>query len=92
MKLKFYLIINRQGGVRTTKNPPSIEWNEVFMQCNLNIGDKLFERPMLQANIEISDSKMPVEIDADVVADIESVVEERTGYEIKLQIVKPEQE
>ena len=92
MKIKFYLIVKRNGSVRTTKNQPGIEWDEIFMECNLNIGDKLFQRPMLTANIEISDAQMPVNLDVSVVGEIENVIQERTGYEVQLHIVEPNKE
>lgn len=92
MKLKRYLIVKRNGSTRVTKSPPAIDWDEVYMLLNIEIPDKLFDRPMLQGSIVIDEKAIqPAQIDATVVSDVENIIEQRTGFEVKLQIVNPEQ-
>lgn len=90
MKLKRYLIIKRNGSTRVTKQQPSIEWDEVFMLLDMEVPDKLWDRPLLQASIKIDEkAAQPTIISAEVVSDVEKIIEERTGFEIKLTIVNP---
>jgi len=90
MKLKRYLVIKRNGSTRITKQPPSIEWDEVFMLLSIELPDKVFDRPLLQASITIAEGQVqPMVITADTVSDVEKVIEERTGFEVKLEVINP---
>lgn len=90
MKLKRYLIVKKNGSTRITKQAPSIEWDEVFMLLNIELPDKVFDRPLLQATITVDDKAVqPAVIEASVVSEVENVIEQRTGYEIRLTVVNP---
>lgn len=92
MKIKRYLIIKKNGSTRVTKQPPAIEWDEVFMLLNIELPDKIFDRPLLQANITIDDKQVqPMVITAETISDVEKVIEERTGFEVKLEVINPNQ-
>ena len=92
MKIKRYLIIKKNGSTRVTKQPPSIEWDEVYMLLNIELPDKVFDRPLLQASITIDEKAVqPAQITAEVVSDVENIIEQRTGFEVKLEVVKPEE-
>lgn len=92
MKLKRYLVIKKNGSTRVTKQAPSIEWDEVYMLLNIEIPDKVFDRPLLQATITIDDKAIqPALITAEVVSDVENIIETRTGFEVKMEVINPNQ-
>lgn len=93
MNVEFYLVVNERGSVRTVKNKPGLDWNEVAIKLDLKLPDALFEKPHLSASINVGDDAVNTpNIEADVVSNIEQSILEHTGVEVKLSIVNPENE
>lgn len=93
MKTTFYLTVNRRGSVKTTKNRPGTDWDEVAVQMNLTLPDALFQKPQIQAFIEVKDAQIaPVEISAETRDNIREAIESVSGMEVRLEIVNPNQE
>lgn len=92
MKTSFWLITNKGGSIRTVKNRPGLQWNELAVQVNLEVPDELFKRPTASASIKIKDGEVPnLNIEADTVNDIQEILK-REGIDINLTIVPPEEE
>lgn len=83
---------------RLTKTSPRLDVGEVAVKVCVDLPKELFERPMLQANISVSKDVIPESIiDAQVQDNVEKVIKEVTGAEIKFTLVditepKPEEE
>lgn len=89
MRIKCYLVVNDRGTVRVTKNAPSVEWNEVPIQLQLDVPNGLFARPTFTASVTLPNAQPPV-IPAEVVDRIEGVLERETGIKVELYLVEPE--
>lgn len=91
MKVSFYLVVNRNGTVKTYKNKPALAFDEISIQQNLVLPDALFKKPLLEATVIVPDSAaMPTEIAADVVMNAKNAIEQATGLEVRLSIVSDE--
>ena len=91
MKTQFYLTVNRRGSVKTTKNRPGLDWDEVAIQMNLTLPDMLFQKPQLQATIVVPDeAAAPKEVDVETADNIRDAIEEAVGMEVRLEIVNHE--
>jgi hypothetical protein len=91
MKISFYLIVNSKGTVKTTKNRPGLNWDEISMKVNLELPAGLFQKPQLSADIKIPDeAATPTEITADVVENVRQAIEQASGMEVKLTIAQTE--
>ena len=87
MKTDFFLTINARGGVKTTKNRPNLDWDEVSIKMNMEVPDMLFKKPQLTASILIPESAaVPKEIDVEMQDNIQSAIESATGLNVKLSI------
>ena len=93
MKTQFYLVVNRSGSVKTYKNRPGLNWDEVAVQMNLALPDALFQKPQIQAFIEVKDDKLsPLLIDAETSDNIRDAIEAVSGMEVRLEIVNPNED
>lgn len=91
MEVQFYLVVNKSGTVKTYKNKPGLNWDEISMRMNLTLPDALFQKPLLEATVIIPESAaMPQTIDAEVAANARDAIEMATGLEVQLKIVSEE--
>ena len=91
MRTQFYLIVNKNGSVRTTKKQPGLSWDEISVKLNLELPKELFERPMLSANIKVdSDQVSARDISPELSNNIQEAIKQHAGIDIKLQVVAPE--
>jgi len=87
MKTDFFLTINSRGGVKTTKNRPGLDFDEVAIKMTMEVPDMLFKKPQLTASIIIPESAAtPKEIDVEMRDNIQDAIETVTGMEVKLTI------
>lgn len=87
MKTSFYITVTNTGTVKTTKNRPGLNWNEVAVLCNLELPDMLFKKPQISASIIVSDKDAaPFTIDADTSNNVRDAIEAATGMEVRLTI------
>ncbi len=90
MKAPFFLIVNKKGGVRTTKTQPDLRWDEISIQMNLDLPDNLFRKPLLSASITVDEKKVtPAVISPEITNNIQESIKQHTGVEVKLIIVEP---
>ena len=93
MNIPFYLKVSSTGVVGAYKNPPSLGWNEISMFVRLDIPDRIFDKPTLQANITIPEEaviKTPIE--ASVVDNVAEAIEQATGLKFNITVEKKEEE
>lgn len=92
MKSVFYLVINRKGTTRTVKTRPGLDWDEVSIRCEITLPDQLFQKPQLQANIEIKDKDIsPMVIDVEMQNNIKEAIEQHVGVPIKIHVIQEPQ-
>ena len=100
LDLSFYLVIKRTkqyrystgnlSVVKTTRTAPAIKANEIAIKINMKLPETLFERPQLQANINIDEKKVsPKIIEADVLENITEIVEQQLGIDLTINLVEP---
>jgi hypothetical protein len=91
MKDSFYLIVSGTGvrGIRKTK--PALEWDELCIKANLEIPDEFFQRPLIEANIQVKDVPN-VAFNPQIILNTKELIEKQTGAKINFRIVKPEDE
>lgn len=100
MNESLYLCIRKYGHsynpkylFRVTKTSPSLDKNEIALRIEVNVPDAVFEKPQLEATINVPEEAVnaPV-ISAEVVDNVEEIIKQNTGFEVKLNLVKPEEE
>lgn len=76
---------------RITKNKPSLDYDEVAVKVELEIPDAMFEKPALEAKIVIpKEAVLSPVISADVINNVEDIILQNTGFEVKLQVIEKE--
>lgn len=87
MKVKGYLVVTSNGSAKFVKKYPDLNFNEVAVGVNLELPDKLFERPVLNATITVPDNAvLPYQIPVEVMDEIEAALASVEGAEVKLTI------
>jgi hypothetical protein len=90
MHLSGYLVIRQSKGFRAPNakfvvKKPAIESNEIAIKIECTIPDELFTRPQLKFKIDIPKEAVPQkEISAEVVGNIQELIQQNTGIDIKL--------
>lgn len=85
MKTQFYLIVSESGKVRTTKSKPDLKWDEIVIHQRLDLPDKLFQKPQLNAEITVTDKMVePKVITPDMQDNIKQAIESAAGVEVRL--------
>lgn len=63
------------------------------MRLELDIPDQLFDRPFLQGSITIpKDAVSAPVIDASIVDNVQEVIKQQTGVEVRLNVISPSEE
>jgi hypothetical protein len=93
MKQAFYLCFRKkrrgwgQLHVRATDGLPNLESGEVSIRITADLPDVLFQKPMLEAEIKVpADEVGPTTIQAGVVDNIESIIRQNLGVDLKITI------
>ena len=86
MKKTGYLILNKNGIVRSTKNRPGLDWNEICCKVTIDIPDELFKRPTLEAVLKITDVPNTV-YNPELIINTKELIEQQTGAKIDFKIV-----
>src|SRR5689334_9713630 len=94
-KGEFYLIVRRKMwrelAARVSKQQPSLEAGELAIKVAIELPAAMFQRPALKATIAIPEGQMPrAEIDAAVLDNVREVLEQQTGFDVRVQLVEPE--
>jgi hypothetical protein len=85
MKTKQWLAISKSGIQRIRKSKPDLEWDEIAIQVTLDIPDELFERPIIDAKIEVKDVPNNV-YDPSVILNTKELIEQQTGAKISMEV------
>lgn len=92
MRIPFYLIVSRSGRVRVNKTPPRLDWDELSVAMELEVPDKLFARPVLQASISIPESIYPESpLNAHVADNVREAIKQATELDFAIRIIEPEE-
>lgn len=92
MKLTFWLIVNRNGRVRTLKGKPHLGWDDIAIYVTMDVPIDLFKRPTLSAQITIPEDKVPAtHIDAETVNNLEEILKAE-GFHVKIHIQTEEED
>lgn len=91
MKIEQYIVV--KGKKKSTYSKPNLDADEVAVKVVLELPEALFDKPTLQANIEVPEEAVtkPV-IEAEVIDNIEEIIKQNTGFEVRLGVVSNEQE
>lgn len=87
MNVNGYLNIKSNGSVRFTKNCTGLDWNEIAMKVSMDIPDELFRRPVIEANITVSDDIIPKPQPTELILNSKELIEESTGAKINFSVV-----
>lgn len=100
MHLSQYIVIKRTGAnyykkysSRLTKSNPSLESNEIAIKVSIEIPDEIFDKPSLEAKIVVPTEAVskPI-ISAEVIDNVQDIIKQNTGFEVKLIAVEKEKE
>jgi hypothetical protein len=100
MQISQYLIVRKYGNPswpkfssRLTAGSPALSSNEIAVKLNLILPDAIFDKPAFEAKVVVPDEAVskPV-ITADVIDNVEEIIKQNTGFEVKLEIVEQDKE
>lgn len=90
MRAETFLVVSKTGLIRVAKRRPSIKTNEVAISLAIEIPDRLFDRPQLQARVTIPESEIrPNQFSAESIAHLEQVIRDETELNITINVVEP---
>lgn len=98
MRIASYIVIKKSGSKyapryhsRLTQNSPALASNEIAVKIALEIPDGVFEKPLFEAKVSVPEAAVsrPV-IEAEVIDNVEKIIKQNTGFEVKLEIVAAE--
>jgi hypothetical protein len=87
MKVKQWLVINKNGIVKIRKSKPGLSWNEIAMQLNIEIPNELFQRPTIEATLHVKDIPNTGYIVPEVVIQTKELIEQQTGAKIDFKVI-----
>lgn len=91
MKVRKWLIINKNGTARLRNNSARLNTDEVAIKLEVEIPDEMFMKPHLEANIKIPLEACSVpNIKAEVAENITEAVKAATGMEMSIKIIEPD--
>lgn len=94
--LESYLVVKPKNwsglSARLTSKVPALGKDEVAIKLDVVVPDALFKRPQLRASVTIPESVVsaPV-ISAEVLDNIQEILTQQTGLDIKVSVVEPTQ-
>ena len=90
MKCNGYLSVNSRGTTRFTKTRCGLNWDEISIKISMDIPDKLFERPLIEAKIQVSKDIIPKAQPVELILNTKELIEQSTGAKIEFSIKKQE--
>ncbi len=100
MEVSQYLIVKKTGSkynarytVRVTKSTPALASNEIAMKVDIVLPDAVFDKPAFSAKIVVPEDAVsqPV-ITAEVIDNVQEIIKQNTGFEVKLTLVEADEE
>lgn len=93
MNTSFYLKVNKWGSVRAVTQAKSLAGDEVLISLELEIPDRIFEKPSLQATITIPEEAVGnTPINAEVKDNVAEAIEQATGLKFAITVVEKKEE
>ncbi len=93
MNVKKWLTINSRGSARLTQSKPRITYDEVSILLDVNLPDALFDRPRLEAKIEIPDEAVgPEALNAEVIENVKEAIKQATGLTFSINVIQEEKD
>jgi len=90
-KIKFFLVVNRNGTVKAVKNRPDLRADEVSLGMTLELPLSLFDRPQFEATLRIDESAVQrPEISAETLDATRQAIEQGTGMQVSLRFSEGE--
>ena len=91
MKTKFFLNVRAGGSVRATKTQVALHTDEVAIGMEIELPDRLFQKPIIQGKITVSEDMVnPKEITADVKEAIKNAIDSVDA--VRIELIYPEEE
>ena len=91
MKVNKWLTINNKGSARLTTTKPGIQWNEISIYLEINLPDALFDKPRLEAKIDIPrEAAVHDVLTSDVVENVAEAIKTATGLTFSINVIKEE--
>ena len=88
MIVKFFLVVNHKGAVRTVKSRPTVDWNEVSISLEFHLPNALFEKPQLQGMLIIPQNVAIAQpINIEITNNIKEAIEKASGLECRLNLI-----
>jgi hypothetical protein len=88
MNFSKYLVVkkisNYKASARITDKKPSLHPDEIAIYLTISVPDALFQRPALKAHITINQSVVPSQISADVIDNIQQVLQEQLQLSVEV--------
>ena len=93
MIIQKYLVINHRGNVRITERQPSMGGNEIALRIEMEIPNKLFERPIIVAQMKVPDEAVPrVKITPTITDNLAKIIKENIGLNMVVTVVEQPEE
>ena len=80
MRDRIYLVLSNNKVERMTKNPPSLEANEIYISLKVNVLDEVFKRPVFWGEINVSDNGNGFDLD---IKEMEQTIERLRKGEVE---------
>ncbi|MBX3008653.1 MAG: hypothetical protein KF816_11590 [Melioribacteraceae bacterium] len=91
MQFSKYLVVkkisNWKASTRITDKKPSLHPDEIAIYLTISVPDALFQRPALKADIKIDEKVVPSQISAEVIDNIQQVINEHIDMKIEISQV-----
>lgn len=91
MKVDNWLIINKNGIRKIYKSKPSLGWDEIAIRLRTEIPDELFDRPTIDAKLEVKDVPNNA-YSPEIVINTADLIEQQTGAKINFTVVAQEEQ
>lgn len=85
MRDKAYLIVSSSGLRGFRKKKPALNWDEIACKIEVDVPDELFNRPQLEAVIQVEDVPNTVD-NPEVILNTKELIEQQTGAKIDFSI------
>lgn len=85
MKVSNWLVINKNGVKSVRKSKPALDWDEIAIKVNLDIPNELFQRPTLEATVQVTDVPNNA-YKPDVILNTVDLIEQQTGAKINFTV------
>lgn len=94
MTTTFYLIFNSRGNVVVKigkRKAPRIENNQIALKLRLEVPNRLFERPMFEANVVVRDEGEQSRFNStEITTQIQNAIANQAGINVRLITVNEE--